>query len=90
MNAAGLTHGGFYGHFESKHDLVAQALIQTLDAPAASEFDLGAYLDNYLSPHLRDNPGQGCPTAGVVAETRHQAAAARAAMTQGSRAQIGR
>ena len=23
MNAAGLTHGGFYGHFSSKDDLVA-------------------------------------------------------------------
>src|SRR5258706_15635283 len=25
MKAAGLTHGGFYGHFESKEDLMAQA-----------------------------------------------------------------
>ena len=24
MKAAGLTHGGFYGHFESKEDLMAQ------------------------------------------------------------------
>ena len=25
MQAAGLTHGGFYGHFKSKDDLIAQA-----------------------------------------------------------------
>ncbi|MDF0544945.1 helix-turn-helix domain containing protein [Sphingobium sp. H39-3-25] len=90
MKAAGLTHGGFYGHFESKDDLVAQALARTLEAPAGSELDLGAYLDSYLSPRHRDNPGQGCPTAGLVAETRHQAPAARSAMTQGCRAQIER
>lgn len=88
MQAAGLTHGGFYGHFESKDDLVAQTLARSLEASAESELELGSYLDSYLSPRHRDNPGFGCPTAGLVAETRHQAPAARAAMTQGCRMQI--
>ena len=30
MKAAGLTHGGFYGHFESKEDLEVQACARVL------------------------------------------------------------
>ena len=30
MEAAGLTHGGFYGHFSSKEDLMAQACARAL------------------------------------------------------------
>ncbi|AOH87314.1 transcriptional regulator (plasmid) [Sphingomonas panacis] len=90
MKAADLTHGGFYGHFESKDDLVAQAIERTLKAAAGGKFDLDAFIDRYLSPRHRDNPGAGCPIAGLVAETRHQSPAARTAMTEGLRAQIER
>lgn len=90
MKAAGLTHGGFYGHFESKDDLVAQSLTRTLEIPANTELNLNTFIDSYLSPLHRDNPGLGCPTAGLVAETRHQAAPARAALTRGYQAQIDR
>src|SRR6185437_2367094 len=31
MKAAGLTHGGFYGHFESKEDLVQRACERVLE-----------------------------------------------------------
>ncbi len=31
MRAAGLTHGGFYGHFKSKDDLIAQVAAQASD-----------------------------------------------------------
>jgi TetR/AcrR family transcriptional repressor of nem operon len=30
MQAAGLTHGGFYGHFKSKDDLIAETLAEAL------------------------------------------------------------
>ena len=30
MNEAGLTHGGFYGHFSSKGDLIAEASARAL------------------------------------------------------------
>jgi TetR/AcrR family transcriptional repressor of nem operon len=90
MKAAGLTHGGFYGHFTSKDDLVAQTLAHSLKISTDSKFDLGAYADSYLSPQHRDNPGRGCPTAGLAAETRHQSQPARTAMTHGIRAQIER
>ena len=34
MKAAGLTHGGFYKHFESKGELVAEACAATLSPPS--------------------------------------------------------
>jgi len=90
MKAAGFTHGGFYGHFRSKDDLVVQALAHAL---AADSFDEGGFSDfvrAYLAPRHRDNPGSGCPTAGLAAAIRHQTPAAKAAMTEGLRTQIAR
>lgn len=88
MRAAGLTHGGFYGHFASKDDLVAQALAHALKASLGKTSDLLTFIDDYLSSEHRDNPGKGCPTAGLAAEMRHESPEARAAMTAGLRAQI--
>lgn len=88
MKAAGLTHGGFYGHFASKDDLVAQALAHALRENLGKTADPRAFIDEYLSPNHRDNPGKGCPTAGLAAETRHEGAAAHAAMTAGLRQQV--
>ena len=90
MKAAGLTHGGFYGHFNSKDDLVAQTLAHALTPDAGGGGDIGAYLDAYLSPRHRDNAGDGCPTAGLAADVRHQTAAARLAMAEGVRSQFDR
>ncbi len=75
MSAAGLTHGGFYGHFESKEALAAQACQQafaqsvqrwaeriapTRDRKGARQ----ALVENYLADSNRDLPGEGCPTVG--------------------------
>ncbi|QWG21604.1 TetR/AcrR family transcriptional regulator [Bradyrhizobium sediminis] len=90
MKAAGLTHGGFYGHFRSKDDLVAQALAHVLAADSGGGGDLRGYVDAYLSPRHRDNAAGGCPTAGLAATIRHQTPAARSAMTEGLRSQIDR
>jgi TetR/AcrR family transcriptional repressor of nem operon len=90
MKAAGLTHGGFYGHFSSKDDLIAQTLAHVLAADAGGGGDLRAYLGVYLSPGHRDNCAHGCPTAGLAAAIRHQTPAARSAMTEGLRSQLDR
>ncbi|MGV8989434.1 MAG: TetR/AcrR family transcriptional regulator [Cypionkella sp.] len=93
MKAAGLTHGGFYGHFASKDDLVARAMAHALAQSlfdGGNKADLGAYLDSYLSPAHRDNAGNGCPTAGLAADLRHRTVAARIAMNEGLRLQIDR
>lgn len=88
MKAAGLTHGGFYGHFASKDDLIAHALQRDLKASVAKTSDFRAFVEGYLSRAHRDNPGNGCPTAGLAAETRHEGSAAQAAMAAGLREQI--
>ncbi|WP_428032595.1 TetR/AcrR family transcriptional regulator [Ancylobacter sp.] len=90
MKVAGLTHGGFYGHFGSKDDLVAQTLVHALAVDAGGNGDFNHYLRTYLSPRHRDNPAAGCPVAGLAAAIRHQTPAARAAMTEGLRSQIAR
>jgi TetR/AcrR family transcriptional regulator, transcriptional repressor for nem operon len=90
MKAAGLTHGGFYGHFKSKDELFAQAIATAFDAGAAPAGDLSAYAKRYLTEaHCRNLPG-GCPTAGLAAETIRHDGGARCAMTEGLSAQIDR
>jgi len=90
MKAAGLTHGGFYGHFSSKDDLIAETLAEILVAEPGKELAFQSFLDAYLSPKHRDNAAMGCPTAGLAALTRHQAASSRKAMTDGLRSQFER
>jgi TetR/AcrR family transcriptional regulator, transcriptional repressor for nem operon len=90
MKAAGLTHGGFYGHFSSKDDLIAETIGYLLAPGEGGDVGLRAYLDAYLAPGHRDNAAGGCPTACLAAEIRHQTPAARAAMTEGLRSQIER
>ncbi len=90
MQAAGLTHGGFYGHFTSKDDLIAQAVAHIFSAGPSGRGGLGGYLDAYLAPDHRDGVGEGCPTAALVADVRRQTPAARAAMSEGFRSQIDR
>ena len=90
MKAAGLTHGGFYGHFSSKDDLIAQTLAHVLVADAGKGKDLCAFVASYLSPRHRDDAASGCPTAALAAAIRHQAPPSRSAMTEGVRSQIDR
>src|SRR6516164_5547214 len=71
MKAAGLTHGGFYKHFESKDQLVAEATTAALDAlleGMAAHPTLNAAVAAYLSTRHRDNPASGCPLAGIGSE----------------------
>src|SRR5262245_55566300 len=78
MARAGLTHGGFYAHFESRDSLVAEALeqanreslaalLRSLQA-APAEAQLRAVADAYLSPwHVR-HVDAGCPVAAMASE----------------------
>lgn len=77
MKAADMTHGGFYGHFASKDDLVAQACrramavaITNWEKTAASEANnpFAALLTRYLSPRHRDDPARGCVFAALGAD----------------------
>lgn len=89
MGAAGMTHGGFYGHFESKDDLIAQTLIHRL-AKASSISDATAFCASYLSSRHRSDVAHGCPISALSGETPRQTPAAHQAMSDGIRAQIAR
>ena len=75
MKALGLTHGGFYAHFESKDDLVQQALdaaveqlIPSVEKNFAEAQPLQTFIRHYLSTSHRDNPGKGCPMPTLCSE----------------------
>src|SRR5262245_37037999 len=81
MKAAGLTHGGFYGNFESKEDLAVEACEQGLGrstetwrAMAAKdpEAPLKGLLDQYLTTRHRDRPGEGCIYAALASDVARQ------------------
>ena len=93
MAKAGLTHGAFYAHFESKDDLVAQAISQMFAAssqrirarsddpdPAVA---LVKFIDNYLSARHRDHPELGCPLPSLSGELARLPSAARANFAAG-------
>jgi TetR/AcrR family transcriptional repressor of nem operon len=69
MKAAGLTHGGFYGYFESKDALIAAALAEALAISTGPSGELAAHVARYLSRTHRDDLARGCPTAALAAET---------------------
>jgi len=78
MAAAGLTHGGFYRHFDSKDQLVAEACAAGMEAgvSGAAPCDgigkggLRELAASYLSTVHRDNPSEGCLLAGWEASSR--------------------
>jgi TetR/AcrR family transcriptional repressor of nem operon len=71
MARAGLTHGGFYAHFGSKDELVAEAVgtmfddarkrFRTIEPEGDPRRWLRAYIDFYLGAAHRDNRERGCP-----------------------------
>ncbi len=95
MKAAGLTHGGFYGQFSSKDDLLAQASTRAFEGGTAwwqqmaaetPDQPLQAISAAYLSTAHRDQPGQGCWVAALGSEVARQSAPVRRAVTEGIQA----
>lgn len=98
MKAAGLTHGGFYGHFRSKEDLIAQASArahagtcekwaETADRLGADAFAVLA--GQYLSIAHRDNPGLGCAFAALGSEAGRQGEPVRGVFSEGLEGLVG-
>lgn len=96
MKAAGLTHGGFYKHFTSRDDLIAEAVQRAMDdsgpriaalvAEAGTDDLLAAFVDAYLSEDHRDDPGSGCGVAALGTDVARLGAGPRDAF----RAQVDR
>jgi TetR/AcrR family transcriptional regulator, transcriptional repressor for nem operon len=89
MEAAGLTHGGFYKHFGSRDELIAEATERTLAENRRAvgamteglEDPLGAYVDWYTSNAHRDEPATGCGVAALGADVSRCDARVRQAYT---------
>jgi TetR/AcrR family transcriptional repressor of nem operon len=97
MKAADLTHGGFYGHFASKDDLVAQASRRTMARSAqkwrrvvadAPDQPYGALLDHYLTARHRDEPGRGCAFAALGNDAARSGKVVKDAFAEGLEALI--
>ena len=78
MKDAGLTHGGFYAHFDSREALVVEAFAYAMDRSIAHwrkkaeltppDKRLAAIVDSYLTQTHRDDPGHGCAIPALSAE----------------------
>jgi len=74
MKSAGLTHGGFYKHFQSKDELVAEALERGLEKSfqaiehLADERAIAGLINEYLSPVHRDDFDNACPLPALGTE----------------------
>ena len=78
MKDAGLTHGGFYAHFDSREALVVEAFVHAMDrsterwrkkaelTPPEKRF--ASIVESYLTPAHRDDPGHGCAVPTLAAE----------------------
>jgi TetR/AcrR family transcriptional repressor of nem operon len=98
MKEVGLTHGGFYGHFASKEDLVAKACQRAINRALIywqGKVDnrhkgdpLAAIVKAYLSPAHFDDPGKGCLIAALGSDVARQSSVVRQTVTDGVQAQI--
>jgi TetR/AcrR family transcriptional regulator, transcriptional repressor for nem operon len=91
MKEAGLTHGGFYAHFDSREALVIEAFGYAMDrsvehwrkiaAETPPEKRLSTIVDAYVSTVHRDDPGRGCAVPTLGAEIARESAKTRKAFS---------
>ena len=89
MKDAGLTHGGFYAHFDSREALLIEAFAFAMDrsmdywrkttAETSPEKRLAMIVDSYLTASHRDDPGRGCAVPTLGAEIARESPKARKA-----------
>ncbi|EJC72946.1 TetR/AcrR family transcriptional regulator [Rhizobium hidalgonense] len=91
MKEAGLTVGGFYKHFASRDDLVAEAIQSAFDSWGGkleaegvdpAKMTAADVADRYLSAYHRDNPGEGCPFAALTSDISRSGGKARGIATE--------
>ena len=93
MQAAGLTHGGFYAHFKSKDALLIAALHDTFERSRRRvvklleglppKHALATYVDFYVAETHRDHPETGCPITALNSDTPRQSKKFKAAFEAG-------
>lgn len=101
MGAAGLTHGGFYNHFESKTALEVEACSLAFERalipigkvaakPAGAErrAAMRLYVERYLSAKARDAGGASCPMVAFGTDVSRESREVQARYAQGLRAYL--
>lgn len=91
MAAAGLSHGGFYRHFSSKEQLVAEACAAEMDhfvCAASESVEPGAeafirHIEKFLSAEYRDDTVIGCPIVTMGSELARADAGTRRVVSRG-------
>lgn len=92
MKEAGLTHGGFYGHFASKDQLAEEASNRAVEralnrwreiADGASEDAFAALVKHYLSEERFSSPGSSCLFAALASEASRQRKSVRRVFAEG-------
>jgi TetR/AcrR family transcriptional repressor of nem operon len=84
MKEAGVTVGGFYKHFNSRDELVIEALataFQDLDRWEEHTDTLTKLLEDYLSEVHRDAPGTGCALGALLGDMPRASRSAKAVYT---------
>jgi TetR/AcrR family transcriptional repressor of nem operon len=91
MKEAGLTHGGFYAHFDSREALVIEAFTHAMDRSTERwrklaeqtppEKRLAMIVNTYLTPLHRDDPGHGCSVPALGAEIARESPKTRRAFS---------
>ncbi len=90
MSAAGLTHGGFYKHFGSKADLMAEAMSCgfTRSAESTAGVNREKFIEYYLSRQHRDEMGKGCVMSALGTDTARQSESIKATFAAGIERQL--
>mgnify|MGYP006180238221 FL=1 len=85
MAAAGFTHGGFYKHFGSKADLMAEASAGSLSRSLAraETLDIQGFIDVYVSRDHRDGRSSGCTMAALCGDAARQSGELKEAFAEG-------
>ena len=84
MNEAGLTHGGFYGHFSSKEDLAAEAVARALEQSVGLQSrytNLADFVSDYLSESHFADRANGCVLAALGADVARRGEGVRSGFT---------
>jgi len=93
MKRAGLTHGGFYGHFRSKDDLAAEAVTCALERGVENQGcyrNLRDLVAGYLSERHCADRANGCAIAALGGDIVRQRDGVRRRLTAGVRVQLDR
>lgn len=97
MKEAGLTVGGFYKHFASRDELVAEAVQSAVESSRRqleekgvdpADVSLADFADGYLSTRHRDHRGEGCAYAALTADIARGSETVRTVATEGMQKNI--